>query len=88
MTAVGSCACGATFSGRQNHCTLCHQTFATERGGDSHRVGPYDPPGARRCITPDMLSVHGMWQDPRGVWHGTRTKDPSQPRRRVVEATP
>ena len=81
MSAVGSCQCGATFSGKQNHCTVCHQTFASERGGDSHRVGPYEPPGARRCITVDALAAQGMWQDARGVWHGAVNRAGVQRRR-------
>ena len=87
MSTVGSCRCGATFSGKQNHCTLCHQTFATERGGDSHRVGPYDPPGARRCIPVDVLATQGMWQDARGVWHGVVNRAGVQQRRRTERAS-
>lgn len=73
MSAMGRCGhCGATFAGRQNHCTLCHETFASETAGDAHRVGPYDPP-ARRCLTPDEMTAKGLWIDDRGIWHGRAT---------------
>ena len=83
MSVNGTCrVCGAIFSGRQNHCTGCHQTFASERGGDSHRDGTYDPP-TRRCRTLDELTTGGMWTDQRGVWHGTWNNKGIQRRRAI-----
>lgn len=73
--ARGTCRhCGAQYSGKQNHCQVCHQTFATERGGDSHRLGPYEPPGARFCAPTQDLASSGMWVDKRGIWHGRRNE--------------
>lgn len=84
----GSCGgCDAFFTGKQNHCTQCHLTFASEKGGDSHRVGPYDPPGARRCKRESELEAGGMWSVPNGagtpVWHGRVSKSGKSQRKPV-----
>lgn len=74
--------CGATFSGKQEHCTLtgCHMTFSTTAVGDAHRVGEHgvhEGPTRRRCLTPDEFAlvatksgVLRFAQNARGVWHG------------------
>lgn len=61
--------CGATYAGKQNHCTLpgCCNTFSTPAVGDLHRVGPFLP-GQRRCLTPDEMRAKGMQQGSDGVW--------------------
>lgn len=84
--------CDDQFKGSQNHCTICHQTFATESGGDSHRYGDYnasaDSPAGRKCRSEDEMRANGMWQKPNGaatlVWHGRyRVKRPgSKPHNR------
>jgi hypothetical protein len=83
----GSCRCGSRFLGRENHCPVCHESFASEGAGDSHRIGPYDPPGLRRCRSVDELRDGGMWSTVNRfgttIWHGKWNKAGVQ-RRRVV----
>jgi hypothetical protein len=76
--------CGGTFSGTDRsggHCraplpdgSLCCQSFASQHAADKHRVGPYDPPGQRWCLTPDEMRSEGWQQDERGAW---RTAPPT-----------
>ena len=62
--------CGREWSGqRAEHCPACHETFASTRAGDAHRIGPHD---ARRCVPP---ATAGLWQDARGIWHRTPYRD-------------
>lgn len=72
--------CGAEWHGyRIEHCTLCHQTFSGTSIGDAHRVGPYESPEQRRCLTADEMAALGLWVEtnPYGtdVWHGTPNKN-------------
>ena len=77
--------CGAEWTSRKwEHCRVagCHQTFASTRAGDAHRVGHHDeyPPSplARRCLGPSEMEAKGLWstRSPRGVlvWHGEPSK--------------
>lgn len=81
----GHCACGATWHGfRVEHCTVCHQTFSGETTGNAHRVGPFNPPGKRRCLKPNKLTGLGLWietnQYGTEVWHGSPNKQGIQKR--------
>lgn len=78
--------CGAEWTSlKWEHCTVCCQTFAATRPGDGHRVGPYSPPGGRRCLEPREMEALGMWTttSPKGVlvWHGRASKAGLQRRR-------
>jgi hypothetical protein len=60
--------CGSGWRGtKANHCTLCHRTFTTERNGDRHRVGDFDPP-SRRCLTDAELVELGLERKERDGW--------------------
>lgn len=57
-------ACGQDYPGGQRggHCRECCETFASDASGDAHRVGPYEPRGARRCLSvAEMLA--GDWPE-------------------------
>jgi hypothetical protein len=69
--------CGQQYRGNigGGHCRAyyggCCQTFANNETGDAHRVGPYEPRGARRCLTPQemldkgwRLTAHGWTKFP------------------------
>jgi hypothetical protein len=78
--------CGAAWDGlRTEHCTVCHQTFSGESTGEAHRVGPFNPPGLRRCRAPDELAALGLWVERNrhgtDVWHGSPNKGGEQRRR-------
>lgn len=63
------CRCGATWGGRRaQHCPACHETFTGDTAGDMHRVGPFHPKGARRCLTPTEMEAKGMRRNTHGVW--------------------
>lgn len=77
--------CGATWFGfRIEHCTMCHQTFSGETTGNAHRVGPYDQPSKRRCLSSDELRGLGLWTEANQygteVWHGSPNKHGIQKR--------
>jgi hypothetical protein len=86
MTTCGKC--DATWTNqRTEHCMGCHQTFASTRAGDAHRVGPHDPAeGGRRCLSPEEMVARGLWATLRNgvqIWHGRAAKD-GVPHRREV----
>jgi hypothetical protein len=64
--------CGASYSPNGGgHCRGgkyggCCRTFTSDSSGDKHRVGPYDPPGSRRCLTLDELLADGWRETPHG----------------------
>lgn len=70
--------CGHTYSGTDGaggHCRAprpdggyCCMSFGSLHAFDKHRTGPYDPPGQRRCLTPDELRAKNWRQDERGQW--------------------
>jgi hypothetical protein len=64
-----TCRCGATWTGTsRQHCPACHQTFDSTLAGDRHRVGPFNPPGLRRCLTVSEIRLKGMTPDHEGAW--------------------
>jgi hypothetical protein len=72
---------------RNEHCTVCHETFAGAEPGDAHRIGEHgvtEGPTRRRCRTPDEMRAGGMWTKPNRqgfpVWHGRITKTKQQRR--------
>jgi hypothetical protein len=81
MTRCNGCDAEWT-SRRWEHCKAgCHQTFASTKAGDAHRVGKHDVwsgPLARRCLEPSEMEAKGLWStlSPRGVlvWHGEPSK--------------
>jgi hypothetical protein len=71
--AMSTCPeCGARYSPRSGgHCRGgayggCCQSFAGDAVAGSHRVGPYDPPDARRCLTPQEMQAKGWHLGKRG----------------------
>ena len=59
-------------SRRACFCPRCFQTFASERGFNTHRTGDYrnDPPDyGRRCRTPVELEARGFVLKNDGCWH-------------------
>lgn len=40
----------------------CHQTFANDASASAHRVGPYEPREARRCLTVEEM-LAGRWPE-------------------------
>lgn len=54
--------------GRAEHCPCCHLVFVGSRAGNIHRVGPFEPAGMRRCLTPKEMLSRGMTLDRRGYW--------------------
>jgi hypothetical protein len=68
--------CQQEYSGAQRaggHCRGgryggCCQSFGSQNSGDKHRVGPHEPRGSRRCLTPDEMRAKGWTQDDRGAW--------------------
>lgn len=76
--------CGARYSGKQSsggHCRGgkylgCCQSFASQTIAGKHRTGPYDPPGARRCLTPDEMREKGWGIGGDGAWRLPPAADP------------
>lgn len=58
--------CCAVFSGRSEHCTICHRTFTGSTSGDRHRVGTHGVD--RRCRSDSELSKVGLVINERGQW--------------------
>ena len=52
---------------RPEHCTVCHETFASTKAGDRHRVGSFQP-YARRCLTTGEMVDAKLEQDSHGYW--------------------
>lgn len=48
----------------------CCRTFSSDDAGDRHRIGPYNPPGQRRCITDEELMTTYR-QDGTLLWRHT-----------------
>lgn len=71
--------CGQRYDGRQRsggHCRGgryggCCQTFANNASADAHRVGPYEPRNARRCLTPQEMLDKGWRLTDRG-WNKSK----------------
>jgi hypothetical protein len=38
----------------------CCRTFSSDAAGDRHRIGPYDPPSMRRCMTDEEMVADTM----------------------------
>lgn len=76
--------CGATFSGRQEHCPACHLTFSGSYAGDMHRVGDWTEENPRRCRTAAELENAGAYRGEDGVWYsgtgvGSRARGAATP---------
>jgi len=59
----------------------CCRTFSSDRAGDKHRVGPYDPPGLRRCLTDEEMATLTR-KDGTIIWRLTNrgwTNEPPRP---------
>lgn len=77
MSACTEACNRAAPGGRMEHCKVCHESFASTEGGDSHRIGDHgvrEGPNARRCRTPQEMGAMGMWMtltsNNKLVWHG------------------
>lgn len=68
--------CGAQFNGGDRsggHCKGgryggCCQSFGSLTAFVKHWVGPFEPPGQRRCLAPDEMREKGWTLDDAGVW--------------------
>lgn len=49
------------------YCGLCGEPFKSQRLFERHRVGPYHPPGVRRCLTPEEMRAKG-WEHNGRTW--------------------
>lgn len=58
------------------HCTICHWSFRSMSTGDAHRVGPFEPPGQRRCLTPEEMTAKGWTCDEHGTWRAAPAENP------------
>ena len=66
--------CSATYGGRAEHCTACHETFTGTTAGEMHRRGDHGiktGPDRRRCLTADEMLDKGMARNVRGHWKST-----------------
>ena len=64
----------ATYGGRAEHCTACHETFTGTKAGEMHRrgdCGVKTGPDRRRCLTADEMLDKGMARNARGHWKST-----------------
>lgn len=65
--------CAATYSGRMQHCVLCHETFGGDEAATRHQ-GPYDPtPGTPSTCRPPGSIMHKngrpiLSKNASGVW--------------------
>jgi hypothetical protein len=56
------------------YCATCGEPFQSQGLFDQHRVGPFEPPGQRRCLTPDEMRAKG-WRHDGKTWRGAPPKD-------------
>lgn len=77
---------GPRLTGNRCQCPTCGEYFASARGFDRHRIGPYAKPGewqgTRRCLTLAELQARGWERNPRGF---LLTPDPRRAGVGVVE---
>jgi hypothetical protein len=53
-------------TGRRCRCTACGLHFATVRGFDRHRLGPFGK--GRRCYSPLIMMALGWRRSEKGFW--------------------
>ncbi|SAK63490.1 hypothetical protein AWB80_02872 [Caballeronia pedi] len=62
---------GITLSGDRNQCSECGLLFNSSGAFDKHRtgrIGVYEGPEARRCLSPSEMRLTGMAVNPAGFW--------------------
>ena len=76
---------------RGDHCQCsgppykgCGEYFNSTAAFDRHRVGPFMPPGLRRCLTVPEMLAKGMVRNSKGFW----VSEPMPPRKWGAKATP
>lgn len=62
-------------TGDRCKCPTCGLYFNSTHAFDKHRVGRYDLPGDRRCLSITEMSSKGMQANSQGFWISKAYKD-------------